>query len=742
MTTNTLIKYNSKYYLITDIKVRNNEILYTLGYINDKNNTDSKLEIYSTDANIISIDKEIQDRTISYLKFTDRYNSTISYLKKKNNELDLEFLDYSTLDRYMNNLFVRCKLQMRQLNKIEHTLKKTRDYMLELKNIWENPFDFISEDFQLISYKKAEDICNEYDLKEVIFETKLEKWSYDLFLRGKNAFYIPKWMYIQEMQNFCIERQKKPAKWLDYIDKIIIDKLIDGKWYKTTNKFLSFEAELIHLTIELFYDKEYDISSDKIVSIIQKYEVKTRVETNKPLFSLEIEQIKSVVNSIRSKLSIITGPPGTGKTEILKCINFVLHELYEEDRKTETECDDNNPYEVSNVYINPKTIGLIAPTGLAFINMQRSQIAQHYNNELSGTCHRTFYNTIPNIKKHKTECNCEEGDKCKYKLHINLFELDEISMVDARIFHEILTACKYFNSRLILLGDAEQLPSIGPGQILHKLIKSNMFTVTSLTKIKRQNAGALVNNILKMSKDIIVPSDFTDDSMVLLDIESFIGVNNKINKEMIINLIKNNNFNKHNTKFIVGFNTAKFKFNTTILNNILQDIFNPLNDNCEHDIIYLNNRYDNSYAFRVQDKIIRTENEYCKENGKMRANGEEADILEFDGTDVTIKYYGSSDKPEKIRVNELYENFALNYCVTVHKSQGSQYVNVVYFLEPNQTITDKKSMYTAISRAKERCVIISNKTDFVKVQSNKKMDFKTSLFMEELFMKEIGYEVL
>lgn len=227
---NALIKYNTKYYLISDIKVRNNEILYTLGYINDKNNPDSKLEIYSTDANIISIDKEIQDRTISYLKFTDRYNSTISYLKKKNNELD--FLDYSTLDRDMNNLFVRCKLQMSQLNKIEHTLKKTRDCRLELKNIWENPFDFISEDFQLISYKKAEDICNEYGLN-VTFETKLEKWSYDLFLRGKNAFYIPKWMYIQEMQKFCIERQEKPAKWLDYIDKIIIDKLVDGKWYKT-----------------------------------------------------------------------------------------------------------------------------------------------------------------------------------------------------------------------------------------------------------------------------------------------------------------------------------------------------------------------------------------------------------------------------------------------------------------------------------------------------------------------------
>ena len=115
----------------------------------------------------------------------------------------------------------------------------------------------------------------------------------------------------------------------------------------------------------------------------------------------------------------------------------------------------------------------MAPTGLAYVNRQRSQKADHYNINISGTCHRTLYHTIPNIKKHKIKCVCEK--KCLYKLNINLFEIDEASMLDIFVFYDILKACKYFNARLILLGDVEQLPSIGPGKILYQLIK--LFTL-------------------------------------------------------------------------------------------------------------------------------------------------------------------------------------------------------------------------------------------------------------------------
>lgn len=238
-----------------------------------------------------------------------------------------------------------------------------------------------------------------------------------------------------------------------------------------------------------------------------------------------------------------------------------------------------------------------------------------------------------------------------------------------------------------------------------------------------------------MSKQIIEPSDFYDETMRLYNIETFIN-RGTINIEQLKTFIIENNINKDNTKFITSFATKTKIFNTTSLNNILQDIFNPnqnnsLNDmgNSSNYIIPSNNKYEDSITFRINDKIIRTENDYSNE--KMRANGEEAIIKEFDGIHVTINYSGVNDKPEKIAVDVLYDSFMLNYCVTIHKSQGSQYPNVVFFIESNQSFTDKKSIYTAISRAKEKCFVISKEEDFVRLQKNNGKLEKVSVFMNE-----------
>ena len=776
-----LIKYKNVYYIISSIKLENGtRILYNLNYVK-KNSSDPIKTIYSTDASIINVDKSSQEKTIAFLKFIDRYNSSANYLNKKKGTTSFVKLDYSAVDAYMDDLFKRCKLTMSQLNKIEHTIKKVQHNSLQIQNIYKNPFDFITQDYQLITYEKAEKICKEYSLS-IDFKIKLEKWAYDLFLRNKRALYIPKWMFNSEMEKFCIQRQEMPSRFLAYINTIIIDKAI-GKdkfgrdaIYKTTEYLMNYEKRATDMTIDLFYDKCYNIPTAKIEEFIAIYQEKKRIELNNPTFTLEMEQKRSVINTVQNKLSIITGPPGTGKTEILKCINFVLHALYEvkqclDDDTTTTETGSENEFEhefdwenddvheadyidytsddenglgddeEANTFVDPKTIALIAPTGLAYVNMMRAQKAKHYNINISGTCHRILYHTISNIQKHKylkksnQSCGCDD-DECDYDLSIKVFEADEVSMLDIFMFYDILKACKYFNSRLILLGDVEQLPSIGPGKILYQLIKSEMFTVTKLDKIKRQNAGGLVNNILKMPSEIISKNDFVDDSMVLLNIENFI-TNREINKEKLINLINENNFTKHNTKFITSFNKSTFTCNTKDMNNDLQNIFNPLNTDYQNDEIPSNHKYENAFTFRVNDRIIRTENDYS--SSKMRANGEEAVILEFDGRKVTIQYSGVSDKPEQIGIDELYENFGLNYCVTVHKSQGSQYQNVVFLIEPNCSFIEKKAIYTAISRAKERCIVIANEADFVKSQKN--LDQKVSLFMEESDTYEFSNEV-
>ena len=760
-----LIKYKKGYYIIKNITCGNDRIpIYELDYANkyyDKNGQKTE-SVKSNDPGIQNIPSYLQEKLLSFLKFVDRYNLTISYLNKKNMGT-YQFLDCSDIENIMNDLIVRCKLSSNQLSKIEYTLKKTRNPAFQIHLLTQKPFDFITQELQLITFDKAEKIEAEFNL-QVDFKIKCEKWTYCLFNEEK-TFYIRKFKYIDKFKKFCESKNETESKYLNYIENnVIIDKIIEGKEYKTTNKLLEMEREMTDTVMDLFYDIKYEIPSEEIQEEINKFEEKRRFQLNNPSYTLEEEQKNSVFKSIQNKLSIITGYPGTGKTEIVRCITASSHNLFHKNSsvsKTTSSRDDNAPvdnpfseyefdYDNNNVhepddddhcdkdndenneelnkYVDPKTIALLAPTGLAFLNLQKSIESNNYNDKISGTCHKVLYNIFQNIKIHRNieTCTCKEKELCKYRnLKIKLAIIDETSMLDSFIFYEILQLCRYFNARLIVIGDVNQLPSIAAGTILKNLINSNCFDVTKLTNIKRQNAGSLVNTIKKMHTDIITHSKFKDESMSILNIKEFI-LNSKINRDLLVELIKSNGINKDNSRFITYFNTDKYLFNTVEINNLLQDIYNP-----NGSIIPSNNKFENKMIFKISDKIIRTENDYSSE--KMRANGEEAVILDFDGKLITIQYSGANDKPEPIGINELYENFKLNYCTTIHSAQGSQYDNVIFFIQPGCSyIIDKTSVYTAISRAKNKCIVISIKDEFIECQkNNKSIDNKVSLFMRE-----------
>lgn len=717
-----LIKYKDKdktvYYIISGVSLNSSKTpIYKISYVNKTNKKIENNLLSSTDKYIITIDNKMQQPTIRWLKFMDRYNRDVSFLNQRtvSDKNYFAYLSSKNVEEDMHNLRERCHVEINQLDKMLTCMKKTHNRKLQIKNLYRNPYFFITEEYQLITFNQAEKIEKEY-LLDVDFIVKIEKWSYDLFLRDKKAFYIPTEMYEKELSKFCAERGQNSITFVRQIDRLLLTKTINKESYKTTKYFLQKERELTDLVLELFHDKTYDsIPNEKILHYIHEYERYQSKILSKP-FLLEKEQHDSVKASIKNRLSIINGPPGTGKTEILKCINFVIQKLYE---TSETEESD----EINdNTYVNSKHISLIAPTGLALVNMLRTQRATHYNSSISGTCHRVLYHTIPNIKN-----DVNETDK-----HIHMFEIDETSMLDVFMFSDILTECKYFNSRLILIGDTNQLPSIGPGKILYQLVNSKHFTVTTLSKIKRQNAGALVNNIIKMKDGAIGICDFVDDTMTFTSIYKIL-TNNILASDKIKSFIETNGLTKDDTKFITGFGNAKFITNSTCVNVILQEIFNPPNDDI-YDNIPSNHKYENKFTFRVGDEIIRTENDYSGE--LFRANGEEATILQFDGKLVKIEYKTSSGKQVDniidIGVDELYENFQLNYCITVHKSQGSQYVNVVFLIEPKTSFIDKKSIYTAVSRAREKCFIFANQTDFISLQNNIcKGILKKTLFMVE-----------
>ena len=144
------------------------------------------------------------------------------------------------------------------------------------------------------------------------------------------------------------------------------------------------------------------------------------------------------------------------------------------------------------------------------------------------------------------------------------------------------------------------------------------------------------------------------------------------------------------------------------------------------------------YTFKENDMIVRIVNSYVK-GDDIRANGEMAQIISFNSSTnkIVIKYVEDGVEM-KIGKMELYEEFELAYGLTVHKSQGSQFDNVVIFIDVNQNSWDKTALYTAISRAKQKCIIVAKYDDFMKIQRNmRNIDDKISLFLKEFNEYEI-----
>jgi len=763
-----ILLYNNSFYRVKDVGIglqrekTGCNIQYELEEFTTNKNK-KKLSIPSNDTKIIAIPSEYQEKLPSFLSMVEKYNSALSFVMQrasKENYNTYTFIKPDDIIDMMNKLLIRCKLNINQLYKIIHTLKKTHNPSFQFHCIYENPFDFIRQEVQLITFEKAEKICQEFNLN-IDFKNKCEKWIYSSFYK-ENAFYMINWKFNKELNKFC-ERYSENAREIDIAD-FVININIDGKEYKTTQFLLELEKKATDLTMDLFYDIEYDVPIEEINELIETYETK-----NSKIF--EEDQKNGIIRSIKNKLSIITGFPGTGKTEIVKCILFILSKIAEKYFPELGGLEKLSENSTKKKYWPLKNVSLMAPTGLAYINLHKSLEKSFYNEKISGTCHRTLYHTFPKIMQSKLEAEMQDEIQDEMQEEPNVFDeyrynednednehsednhdnkssksttgpngnndnekkvkliiLDETSMLDMFLFYELLISCQQFDARLIIIGDINQLPSIGPGLVLKNLINSKCFEVTHLTKIKRQNAGSLVSTIKKMTTEIISYTKFKDDTISVINSNEFINTSNGIiNKDDILKLIETHSFNKNTTKFITYFNNTKFKFNTSSINSILQDIFNPSNG---IDNIPSNNKYEKDTIFRINDKIIRTENDYSSE--KMRANGEEAEILVFDGRYVMIKYNDAESVPEKICIDELYDNFKLNYCITIHKSQGSQYDNVVLFIEPNQSIIDKTSLYTAISRARNKCIVVSSKTEFIKCQNNNNsFDNKVSLFMRK-----------
>lgn len=458
-------------------------------------------------------------------------------------------------------------------------------------------------------------------------------------------------------------------------DKRIVKEIDNNKEYLYTAELNSIENSIAHYL-------------NKINKNIYKFCDKIDIDDffiNYKGFQLDKKQTDAIYNALNHNISILTGGPGTGKTAtvniIVQAIKYISLKKYNRSAK----------------------IILLGPTGKA------ADRIQELTNESASTIHRKLC-----LKKDLRIVDIE--------LDVDYVIIDESSMIDIYLMEQLLSSITN-NTRLVFVGDINQLPSVGPGKVLDDMIASNKIPTVTLTTIFRQNQ----NSIIVENAHHIINSEDTEHGFKLNEGNfHFIEEKNSINlKNQISDLLKNLKNNGYTEKDIAILSPMKDKDGGTVeLNELFQEKFN-------------NNMVEETFfdkKFKIGDRVIQTRNNYDLEvyngfigtiNNIYIENGQRFVLVDFDNQTSLIEYNESD-------VQEL----ELAYSITVHKSQGSEYPIVIMPIHKSQSIMlTSKILYTALTRAKKEFYCVGeidaiNKAIHEKNKNNK--DYRTSRLAKKL----------
>ena len=417
----------------------------------------------------------------------------------------------------------------------------------------------------------------------------------------------------------------------------------------------------------------------------QDMAIRKRLERMAENLSMELDelQLKAVEESIKNGLFILSGGPGTGKTTT---INMII-------RYFESEGMD---------------IFLAAPTGRAAKRMTEATGFE------AKTIHRLLELNSALSGDDSRKANFERNQE--NPLEADVVIIDEMSMVDIQLFQALLKAILP-GTRLILVGDVDQLPSVGPGQVLRDLMNSKAFSMVTLEKIFRQAGQSdIVVNAHRINKGEQIALDNKSKDFFLLERSDV----NVIYKHMI-QLIQDKLPRYVNaTPFDIQVLTPmrKGSLGCETLNGILQRYLNPA-DSCKKEHACGN------AVFREGDKVMQIKNNYQLEweivgrynipidKGLGVFNGDMGRIREINDTSATLTVEFDDGR----RVNYPFsglEELELSYAITIHKSQGSEYPAVILpLLGGPRMLFNRNLLYTGITRARN-CVTILGSSETVR----------------------------
>jgi len=369
---------------------------------------------------------------------------------------------------------------------------------------------------------------------------------------------------------------------------------------------------------------------------------------------LSEEQVQAIQNSLESGVSIITGGPGTGKTRIIEGLAQVLVNGFR------------------------KTIRICAPTGRAAKRIAENQALKKFQPS-----------TIHMLKA--------MIDSSAKDIEFDTLIVDESSMIDINLFNDLVKMLP-LGSQLILIGDVDQLPPVGAGQPFLDLIRSKKIVVSRLSKQFRQGSDSVIPKVARaINKGELIEfsSDFSSSGF------SFVEVDKGQVVEKIIEVVdfftgnKNGSIDFEKTQILSPM--RRYSSGLINLNSIMQKKYNPNGEK-----VFSKMEGEKEIQFCAGDKVICTQNDYDID---VR-NGDIGYVVNKVGKNIRVEFDGEM----KLFHNNKIDYLDLAYAITVHKSQGSEYPNVVMpIVDDHRIMLTRKLIYTAITRGKQNVCLIGSK---------------------------------
>ncbi len=520
-----------------------------------------------------------------------------------------------------------------------------------LKIIKENPYILIY-DLKGFGFIKADNIALSIGYKVDDLIRIKEATLYTLL----NKCYEDGNTYVNEfkLEEAVLLLLKFDNSYLDKVKEALAKLSEEGRLIKIERKIFPlnlYKAEegIARCLIELKDAKCKNYSLSKIGN-----ELKNIEET----FNIKYTDLQkdALSNVFKEKISIITGGPGTGKTTIVRGILALYSAL--------------TGIDMADEHYN---VLLVAPTGKASKKLSESTFYKAL------TIHRALGYNYDGIFLYD-EVN---------RLNVDLLIVDESSMIDIELAYRLLKALP-LKTRVVFIGDENQLPSVGPGDFLHDIIASNLFKVFRLKEIMRQASDS---NIIKLANKVLNQKiDFTLFNQKKEVYFYNIDINNYFNflKRILDNYYISHNNTLDDLELLIPMYNGVVGINET--NKFIQENYNHHKDKA------LN---IGSNTYYIGDKIMQTVNSPEKEV----MNGDTGVIIDINEDGALIDFNGKVT----LMTKQEFKDLTLAYAISIHKSQGSEYKNVIMPIYSSFYIMLKKKLiYTGITRAKEKLIIIGD----------------------------------